>query len=83
MKTKLLKKFAILSLGLMGLVLIGNNVFAVETSLDDQPKVKCDLCVVQDVGGKLNFSCRASDGDSCSYTNWTGTTTSCNNAKKC
>ena len=34
MKTKLIKNFAILSIGLFGLMIVGNNVFANEDSLE-------------------------------------------------
>jgi hypothetical protein len=80
MKTKLLKKFAILSLGLMGLFFIGNNVYA---SINPPSQAtKCDLCVVKK-GGEVKYSCEPKDSVSCSDTHWSGVSVYCNNAKEC
>jgi hypothetical protein len=54
MKTKLLKKFAILSLGLMGLFLIGNNLYAIEDNLGTARHVECRCSIIS-----LNDKCLA------------------------
>ena len=83
MKTKLLKNFAILSLGLFGLMIVGNNVFAGEDSLETKPTDKeCDLCVVTR-GGTVHFSCKPKTGVSCSDSHWSGASVYCNNAQAC
>jgi len=54
MKTKLLKDFAILSLGLMGLFFIGNNLYAFEDSLGSNIHVECRCSLIS-----LNNMCLA------------------------